>query len=310
MSSTPSAKARGDEAGPRIAPGLGELGEDVPHGRQAEGPVDELPRVERLQPRLVAHQRAQVAAAGGDDAAGEAVGFGMHRRGVERLARRRGCAGSRRIARRPAAPRRGTDEQVLAAAEGALRVAVGDDRLGERRPEAGDMREQRRRGHVEIDPDRVHRILDHRLQRMPQAVLVDVMLILSDPDGLRIDLDEFGQRVLQTASNGDRSAHSEVEVRELLRREFGGGIDRGARLRDDHLGRLRRRQRGEHLGDQPLGLAAGRCRCRWRRARRRGWRISAASVGLGAADVVPRLEGINRDGQQGIEIIVATLLAR
>ena len=130
-----------------------------------------------------------------------------------------------------------------------------------------------------------------------EAVLVDVVLILADADRLRLDLDEFGQRVLQPAGDGDRAAQRDVEVGKFLRGELGGGIDRGARLRDDHLGRLRRRQGGEHLGDQPLGLAAAG-------AVADGDELDAVAAdqrgerSLCAADVVLRLERIDGVGRE------------
>ena len=123
------------------------------------------------------------------------------------------------------------------------------------------------------------------------------MLILADADRLRLDLDELGQRVLEPPGDRDRAAQRDVEVGELLRGELGGGIDRGARLRDDHLGRLRRRQGGEHLGDQLLGLAAGG-------AVADGDELDAVAAdqrgerGLCAADVVLRLERIDGVGRE------------
>ena len=102
------------------------------------------PRIERLQRGLVAHQRADVAAAGGDDPAGEAIGLGMHGGRVERLLAVADPQEAGRLLeglrRRAAAPSAGP----CGVANGAVGVAVGDDRLGERRPETGDAREQRR----------------------------------------------------------------------------------------------------------------------------------------------------------------------
>jgi hypothetical protein len=90
-------------------------------------------------------------------------------------------------------------EQVLAAAERPVGVGVDVDRLGDRRPEARDMGEQRRRGHVEVDADRVHRVFDDGLKGAAEAGLVDVVLVLADADRLGLDLDELGERVLQAA---------------------------------------------------------------------------------------------------------------
>ena len=78
--------------------------------------------------------------------------------------------------------------------EGAVLVAEGDDVGGKRLIEARHVRQQRRRGRVDVDADRVDAILDHRIERARETALVDVVLILPDADGLGLDLDELGQR--------------------------------------------------------------------------------------------------------------------
>lgn len=41
--------------------------------------------------------------------------------------------------------------------------------------------------------------------------------------------------ILQTAGDGDRAAQRHVEVRELLRRQLGGGVNGSPGFADDHL---------------------------------------------------------------------------
>jgi hypothetical protein len=74
---------------------------------------------------------------------------------------------------------------------------VLDDALRQPSADPRYPRQQRRRGGVGIDSDRVDAILHHRIERARQFALAKVMLILSDADRLRIDLDQLGQRVLQ-----------------------------------------------------------------------------------------------------------------
>ena len=42
--------------------------------------------------------------------------------------------------------------------------------------------------------------------------LINIMLILADADGLRIDLDEFCQRILQTMGDADRAANRHIQI--------------------------------------------------------------------------------------------------
>jgi hypothetical protein len=76
--------------------------------------------------------------------------------------------------------------------------------------QAGDAGEQRRRGGIDIDADGVDAILDHRIQTPRQLGLRNVVLVLADADGFGVDLDQFGQRVLQAAGNRDGRARIET----------------------------------------------------------------------------------------------------
>ena len=98
--------------------------------------------------------------------------------------------------------------QRLARLERAIVVAVLDDALREPRADARYPRQQRRRGGVGIDSDRVDAILNHRIERARQFALAKVMLVLPDPDRLRIDLDQFGQWILQPSRNRYRAAQA------------------------------------------------------------------------------------------------------
>jgi hypothetical protein len=209
---------------------------DVSHRRQAEGVVHEVLGAQPAQRLGVAHDCADVAPAGLHDAARDAVGLGVNGGGVERLGAVADAQEAGALLEGLGAEARHL-QQRFARGEGALRVAMRHDGRGERRAETGHMREQRGGGHVEVDADRVHRILHHRRQRLRQASLIDVVLVLSDADRLRRHLHEFRQRVLKAAGDGDGTAQRHVKIGELAVGELRGGINRGAGLRDDHLGR-------------------------------------------------------------------------
>ncbi len=81
----PSAKVAVLNSGTRIAARLFQFGDDVANRRQAETLVDKSARIERLERGAVTHQRAQIAAAGLDDLAGDAIGLRMDSRRIQRL---------------------------------------------------------------------------------------------------------------------------------------------------------------------------------------------------------------------------------
>ena len=105
-----------------------------------------------------------------------------------------------------------------------------DDILRQRRSQTRDMRQQRRRGHVQIDTNSVHRVLDHGGKRLRQLALIDVVLVLPHANRLRFDLDQFGQRVLQPPRNRHSTTDGYVDIRKLQRGQFRGGIDRSPGL--------------------------------------------------------------------------------
>ena len=111
--------------------------------------------------------------------------------------------------------------------------AVLDDLLRQRRPYAGDVREERRARGVELDADGVDAALDDLVELLLEQRLVDVVLVLPDADRLGVDLHELGQRILQAARDRDGAAHGEVEIGELLARDVARRIHRRARLADE-----------------------------------------------------------------------------
>ena len=136
-------------------------------------------------------------------------------------------------------------------------IPIGNDVLGQGLGEAGYPVEQGDRGGIHIHPDRVHAILDHRIQSAGQLALADVVLVLADPDTLGVDFDQLGQRVLQAAGDGDGTADRHVEIRELLRGKFRGGVDRGPRFAHHDFLRFGGGVAFEQIADQSVGLPRG-----------------------------------------------------
>ena len=102
---------------------------------------------------------------------------------------------------------------------------------------------------IQIDTDLVDAALDNALQLLAQLLLVTVMLILADSDGLRVDLDQLCQRILQAARNRSCTSLPYIKLREFLRRQFAGGIDGSACLIDNHILHLLRNLRKDLRND-------------------------------------------------------------
>ncbi len=94
----------------------------------------------------------------------------------------------------------------------------------------------------------------HRVQLTRQLGLADIVLILADANGFRIDFHQLGQRILQTAGDRDRPAQGNVQIRELLRGQLGRGVHRRARFADNHFLRRHFRELLLQVEEETLGF--------------------------------------------------------
>ncbi len=81
---------------------------------------------------------------------------------------------------------------------------------------------------VEFHAHVVHAGDDDVVEGTLERVLVDVVLVLTDADRLRVDLHQLRQRVHETATDGDRAAHGDVVIREFLTGNLRGRVNRRA----------------------------------------------------------------------------------
>src|SRR5262249_60359809 len=107
---------------------------------------------------------------------------------------------------------RHVEELAPRAKETAL-LALIDDRRRQSLADARDVSQERRRSGVQVDAHLIDARLDDLIETAFQAVRRDVVLVLPDADGLRIDLDELGERVLKASPDAGPSAPRDVEVR-------------------------------------------------------------------------------------------------
>ena len=96
-------------------------------------------------------------------------------------------------------------EQLAAILETAVFIAVGDDIFCRGGIDACDMAQQCRRGSVQINAYMVDGRFNRSIECAGKFSLIDIMLILSDADGLRVNLDEFSQGILYAPGNGNRT---------------------------------------------------------------------------------------------------------
>jgi hypothetical protein len=79
--------------------------------------------------------------------------------------------------------------------EGTVLTTVVHDVLSKGRAETADIRQQMLRGGIEVDAYAVHTTLDGLIQRVLEFRLIHIVLVLSDADTFRIDLDELGEGI-------------------------------------------------------------------------------------------------------------------
>ncbi len=244
------------ELGTRIAAGLFQFLQDVAHGGHAESLVGELLGLEPAQEAAVAQQCLDRPLCRGDDALDHRIGLRVHGRGIQRLVAIGDAQEAGALFEGLVAQARHL-EQVAAAPERAVLVAMADDVLGHRRRQARHPRQQRGRSGVDEHAHRVDAILHARVQRLGQAELVHVVLVLADTDRLGLDLDQFGQRILQAPRDRYGPAQRHVEAGELAGRELGRRVHRGAGLTDHDLLQLRIVAGLDDLTGELVGFAAG-----------------------------------------------------
>ncbi len=203
-------EGRGRKRRARVTARLLQFRHDVGDRRQAEGVVDEVRGPQRAQQRGVADQGRELAGGRRQDAPDHRIRLRVHAGGVERVVPVPDAQEAGALFERFRAEPWDVGEGP-ARAERAVGVTVAHDVLREPAADARDSGQQRGGGGVDVDADGVHRILDDRVQRAGQFDLGEVMLVLADPDRLRVDLDEFGQRVLQTARDRHRAAQRHIQ---------------------------------------------------------------------------------------------------
>ena len=89
-------------------------------------------------------------------------------------------------------------------------------------------------------------------------MLINVVLILTDTDRLRIQANQLSQRIHQSPSDAHGSPYRNIVIRKLLASHVAGGVNGGPAFINHHNGNLSRKLQGanEGLGFTPCGSIA------------------------------------------------------
>ncbi len=102
-------------------------------------------------------------------------------------------------------------QELHSVAERTVRLAIFDQIAGDELIESRHMAQQRHAGRVQIDAHLIDARFDHAVQRLTHLLGADIVLIQTDADVLRIDLDQLAERVLQASADRDGSAQRGIE---------------------------------------------------------------------------------------------------
>ena len=81
------------------------------------------------------------------------------------------------------------------------------------------------RGGVQLDANAVHTTHDRVIEGIFQRTLIDIVLVLTDPDGFRIDFHQLRQRIHQATPDRNRTTHGDVFVGKFFACGIGCGVD-------------------------------------------------------------------------------------
>jgi len=148
-------------------------------------------------------------------------------------------------------------QQLLPGGEGPVLLPVPHQIPGGRGCKTGHPLEQGGRRGIRIHSNSIDAVLYHAVQRLSQAGLGHIVLILSHADGLGVDLHQLGQGILEPPGDGHGASQVHIVLWKLLGGQLAGGVHRRPRLADDHIAQPAP-QAADELHGRLLRLPAGR----------------------------------------------------
>ena len=153
----------------------------------------------------------------------------MHRRIIERVRPARDTQETRRLLER-FFPHARDFFKVLARRKSALIITILDDAVRHGTAKSRNVFAQLLGSEVDIHTHAIDAAFNHFFERELELALIDVVLILTHADGLGIDLDKFGQGVLQASRYGNGPADGQVEIGEFPLGDFRRAVYAGPRF--------------------------------------------------------------------------------
>ncbi|SGD43057.1 Uncharacterised protein [Mycobacterium tuberculosis] len=179
----------------RVTTGFLQFFEDVGNGRHTELFSDKILCFQIAQHITVTHQITEGFLCGLQDFFHHRIGFRVNGGGIQRIF----TAGN---TQEPGALLKGFRaetrdfQQLFAVSKTAVFITPVNNILCDHFAQPGNAGQQGDRCGVEVNADGVYAVFHYRIQFTGKLCLADIMLILADPDGFRVDFHQFGQRIL------------------------------------------------------------------------------------------------------------------
>src|SRR6266436_626095 len=113
---------------------------------------------------------------------------------------------------------------------------------------------------IQLDTNAIDATHHNVIERSLQCTLIDIVLVLTNADRLRIDLYQLRQWVHQPSPDGDSATHCYILIRKFLARDLRGRVDRCATF-INHYDNYRFRQTqtaNKHFRFPPTGTITDR----------------------------------------------------
>ena len=198
-------KGGGLELRARVASGFIQLGDDIGHRRNTEGLIRKVRWRQRAKYAGIANKFRNTQARLLRDAGDERIGLWVYGRGIQRIGTAVDAEETRRLLK-GLRPKTRYLLQFLAGSERTVFIAVGHNIGGDGGIDTSYALKQRDGSGIEINAHAVYRTFHDAIKGAGERRLINVVLVLPHTNGLRINLDQLSQRILQAACDGDRAA--------------------------------------------------------------------------------------------------------